>query len=445
MNKKVDLSFFQDGDTVIIGLSGGADSVALTHMLHTQNSVDIKIIACHLNHNLRGNESLRDLNFVKNLCKKWQIELVAKSVNLEEIAKIKSKGLEECGRECRYALFDELKNKYGAKYIATAHTLSDNIETVIFNMTRGSGLKGICGIPKNRDDIVRPVLNFTTNEIREYCKINNLEYVTDSSNLTLDYTRNKIRHSIIPKLKEINENLEGNFSRLICNLQEDMTFLEKIADDEYKKRKINKDKIYIDSFCDIDTCIKKRIIINFLKDNNLQVNEKYILNILSIIDTGGKFNIAKNLFIICDKNVLSIEKTVKKTLKTINMPLTDGDFKSNTDEIYKIQNLEINNFQTFNKIYKNVFDIWIDCGKIIGSITIRERLPKDEIKLSEKSKTKTLKNIFQEKNIDKQRRKELFVLADEEGVIAIEDIGVSYRVKCDDDTKKAIRITKVLK
>lgn len=444
MNNIIDLSHFKDKDIVIVGLSGGADSVALTHMLKFQDKKDITVIACHLNHNLRGNESIRDRDFVKKICKQWEIQLIVEEVDLKKLSMETGKGLEECGRDCRYNFFERVREKYNARYIATAHTLSDNLETILFNMSRGCGLNGLCGIPVIRGNIVRPILSLTRNDIENYCKNNNLEYVTDSTNLTLDYTRNKIRHIVIPQLKDINSNLEGNVSRLVSSIKEDLDFIDLEVNEKYNSFKNNDKSLNLNDFNKLHKSIQKRIIIKFLDNNNLDISEKYISNILSIIySNGGKFNISKNKFIVFNDNVLSLNILENKQLKQIHEILKDGVFESNTGVNYKIKTLETYTSKTFNKIYKNVFDIFIDCGKIFGSVIIRDRLPKDEIKLSNKVPTKSLKKIYQEKNIDKDYRKKLFVLSDDVGVIAVEGIGVSERVQCDENTKTVIRIKQI--
>lgn len=446
MNKFIDWDYFKDGDTVVVGLSGGADSIALTHMLKFQDKKQISIIACHLNHNLRQEESLRDSNFVKEICKKWNIKLVLQEVDLKKIAQKTGKGLEECGRDCRYALFEKVRKEYNANYIATAHTLSDNLETILFNMSRGCGLNGLCGIPVVRGRIIRPILSLTRKDIEKYCSDNGLDYVIDSTNLELDYTRNKIRHIVIPQLKNINPNIEGNVNRLVNNIKEDLDFIKLEVKKQYELFKICNDSLNLSQFDKLHDCIKKRIIIMFLSNNDLEVNNKYIYNILNIINNScGKFNISKNKFIVFKDNILKINICNDNDAKQVDKPLEDGIFQSNTGIQYKVQTLEIYPYKIFNKIYKNMFDISIDCGKIFGSIVIRSRSPKDKIKLSDKVHTKSLKKIYQEKKIDREYRKRLFIISDDVGVIAVEGIGIASRVQCDDTTKKAIRITSLQK
>ena len=154
--------------------------------------------AVHLNHNIRGQEALRDQRVVEEFCQKLGIECLSYSVDIPALAKEMGIGEEECGRIKRYECF----NDAGCDAVATAHTLSDSIETMMFNLIRGTGLKGLCGIPAKRDNIIRPLIECTRSEIESYCKDNKIDYVTDSTNLTDDYTRNYIRHNIVSKNQE---------------------------------------------------------------------------------------------------------------------------------------------------------------------------------------------------------------------------------------------------
>ena len=214
MNNLIELTINQYnmvdyGGTVIVALSGGADSVCLLHnLVLLKDKYNFKVMACHLNHHLRGEESNSDMEFCKELCRQNNIELFVKEVDVDKLSNELKISHEECGRNCRYEFFNFLAEKYNAK-IATAHNSDDNLETTIYNMTRGASLKGLSGIPKVRDYIIRPLINTSREKIEEYCKGYGLKYVTDSTNLTDEYTRNKIRHNVIPVLKEINPSVEN--------------------------------------------------------------------------------------------------------------------------------------------------------------------------------------------------------------------------------------------
>ena len=204
LNKVLDtikeFDMFKKSERLLVCLSGGADSVSLLLCL---NELGYDVCACHVNHQLRGRESERDQQFCEELCKKLNIELSVHRIDVTAFCKENAVSIEEGARELRYRIFDSIK----ADKICTAHTLSDCIETTVFNLARGTGLKGLCSIPPKRDRIVRPLINCTREEIIDYLKAKGQDFVTDSTNLTDEYTRNKVRHNIIPQLLRINPSL----------------------------------------------------------------------------------------------------------------------------------------------------------------------------------------------------------------------------------------------
>ena len=225
------------GDRILAALSGGADSVTLLHYLFIYKDIlGITVEAAHVNHMLRGKEADRDELFCRSLCEDMGIKLHVKRADVRKIAKDKGLSEELCGRNIRYEFFDEIVNNSGMK-IATAHTLSDSIETMIFNLARGTGLKGLCGIPPVRKNIIRPLINCYRSDIENYCKEHNLDYVTDSTNLEDDYSRNFIRHNILPQLKNINIEADKAIGRTIGWLRDDENYLSSMAVRKDKNRR----------------------------------------------------------------------------------------------------------------------------------------------------------------------------------------------------------------
>ena len=211
------------GDTVVVGLSGGADSCALIHFLSSvKDDFSLTLIACHVNHMIRGDEADRDEEFSRNLAIELGAEFRLLKINVPQEAEKRHESIEKTARDIRYDFFEKTAEQYNAK-IATAHTASDNVETVLFNLARGSGIKGLCGIPPVRGRIIRPLITVERDEIEKYCRKNELNYVTDSTNLTDEYSRNKLRHKVVPVLKEINPAIEKTITRmtenLICNVK----------------------------------------------------------------------------------------------------------------------------------------------------------------------------------------------------------------------------------
>ena len=248
------------GDTVIVGFSGGADSTALLCLLNDlKTEYNLNLIAAHLNHGIRGAEADRDEAFCKEVCEKLGIKIYAFHMNIPEYAKELGVSEEVAGRNARYEFFLGLAGESGK--IATAHNAQDAVETLVLNLCRGSGLKGLSSIPPVREmehpvgchseeegcagscesckshcekttvtKIIRPLLECSREEIEEYLSEKGFSFMTDSTNLSDDYTRNKVRHNIIPAFIDINAGAVSNITRCLSTLREDAAFLDSMAD-----------------------------------------------------------------------------------------------------------------------------------------------------------------------------------------------------------------------
>lgn len=221
-------NFNRDNDTILVALSGGADSTALLHALFTQG---FKVMAAHVNYGLRGKESDGDENFCAELCKKMGVVLFTKKA--EPISK--NDNIQLKAREIRYNFFQELCANHAIKYIATAHNSNDRFETLLMNISKGSGPWGFLGIPFQNGNIIRPILHHTRAKIEEYCQENNLNFRIDSSNLSDKYSRNKIRHHINPEFEDLHPHAFDNYTKSTQNLSEVLHFFKT----EFENFKLN--------------------------------------------------------------------------------------------------------------------------------------------------------------------------------------------------------------
>ena len=208
LNTIAEYNLLEKSDRVLVALSGGCDSVCLCLVL---KELGYSVSVAHLNHNIRQ-EAQRDEDFVKAFAERHNFKCYIKSVKVAEIAEREKISLESAGRNARYSFFEELCREYSYNKIAVAHNKNDNCETFLLNLVRGSGLKGLTGIPVKRGNIVRPLINSERKDIEEFVSQKGESYVTDKTNFENDYTRNKIRNIIIPKLIEINENFTEGIS-----------------------------------------------------------------------------------------------------------------------------------------------------------------------------------------------------------------------------------------
>lgn len=406
---------------ITVALSGGADSVTLLYvLLKLKEGLGIEIKAAHLNHQLRGEESERDEAFVRDLCKRLNVPLICEKADITAESKKTGDSTELCARRIRYAFLDRVAD---GGLIATAHTASDSVETVLFNLTRGTALKGLTGIPAVRGKFIRPLLMVTRQEVEQYCRDENIEYVDDSTNFTDEYTRNKIRHNVIPVLKGINSSLENTVCRTVRFLSEDNDCLEQKALAIYNDVRCEQG-INCERLLNTHPALTKRVIAFFLADNGIEAFSVNIEGVLGILP-GGKIVMPNEVLLKSEKGVLYIEKEIKSAQFSTSYRVTD------VKEFQKINNL----------LLKNA----LDYDKIVGEFCIRAKLAGDKMRLSGRGITKTLKKLCTENAVDLSLRKNLPVIADEIDVIWAYGFGVSERVQVDSSTKKILIVESELK
>ena len=292
---------------VTVALSGGADSVTLLHSLKMlQDELGIGLSACHVNHNLRGEESDGDEAYVRALCQELDVPLKVFSVDVSGSVE-KHQSVEERARELRYEAFASMSKELGSK-VATAHNACDNTETVLLNMLRGTGLKGLCGIPTVRDYLIRPLIFCTRDEIEEYCGENGLRYVTDSTNASTAYTRNKIRLELVPKLLEINPSLYEGIGRMTLALSEDSRFLEDMAKNALEGTRTGEGVYSREKLVVLPEPILHRVISLMLREKDVEPTALRINGFSEIIKSGtGKINIEKNKFAVVKKGMAEVQ------------------------------------------------------------------------------------------------------------------------------------------
>ena len=424
-----------NGDIVGVGLSGGADSVALLHILVSNKEMlgIERIKGIHIHHGIRGDEADRDLNFSKNLCEKLNVEFVCYYADIPTEAKKTGESIEECARRIRYDFFAQAD----CTKIATAHNLNDNMETVIFNMTRGTSIHGLCGIPYVRENYIRPLLDCSRNEIEEYLKNNSFDFVTDSTNLCDDYTRNKIRHNVIPQLFEINPSFDKAFANCIDSVKCADDYIMQNAREVFETAR-DKEENYYD--CEVvyncHNAVKKQVVSMILKEQGVpDITRKYIDAVLHIIKNGGKANLGGNVTANSDRVLLRFgeiedvehfEIQVKNNEKKIKTPVG----------VLTLKYLLKEDLQNLNKI--EMQDV-IDCDKICGNLTVRNRIDGDNYQPANRV-NKKLKKLFNECEVSVYERSKMLIISDDNGIIWTQYFGVADRCKIDNTTNESIMI-----
>lgn len=445
----------EKGDRVVVGLSGGADSSALLEALYLlKEQYSLSLFAAHINHGIRGEEADNDEAFAESLAKQRDIPFLCLKADAPAYAKEHRIGLEEAGRRIRYDYFESCAK--GGK-IATAHTLSDNAETVLLHLSRGAGTKGLCGIPPVRGNIIRPLIECSRDEVEDFCKKRSLDFVTDSTNLCDDYSRNFIRNNIMPLFKKLNPGFERAVSRSAAIAAGEQRFIERAAQkalSDCAEKPFPQDAqntiVSLDTakLLSLDEGLRMRVLKLFLEGlfKKSTVDYSLVSRLNDSLDTGkavnlrdGKKAVFKDgrLTVACQKDPLP-QPFYKK------IDLSKGDAvifaKGKRVEIRrgeKFEKAEINGCQKINSLLSyNV----LDRDKISNTVILRTRLSGDKITLKKRGCTKTLKKLWNEKKFTEKQRQSFLILESDSALVLSEPDGVNAGYEADKNTKNILSV-----
>lgn len=425
----------RNGDCVVCGLSGGADSVCLMLVLtELSDKLGISVEALHVNHCLRGSESDSDEKFCRELCEKLKIPFQSERCDVKKYAEENSLSDEEAARILRYRIF--AKNSENKK-IATAHNADDNLETVILNLARGSALKGLAGIPPVRNNIIRPLLVVERMEIEAFLSLKNQNFVTDSTNLSDDYTRNKIRHKIIPLLKEINSSVVKTSVESLSAVRSENDFIEDEVSKAICNCRIGNSFSGLEKYHQV---IRRRSIAKLFSDNSLPYSAKRLKSADDILLYGGKINLSRDIFLLSNRNKLELRKIpIRKEPINLSKELVLGENKIFPDKILHCTLDECENLRKIEDVHKNLTFYSLDYDKIKGRAIVRNRRYGDKILLCGRKYNSSVKKLINE-SVPYEQRSSLHFIEDEAGTIFAEAIGIAERVKPDCNTVRILKI-----
>ncbi|MEA1939094.1 MAG: tRNA lysidine(34) synthetase TilS [Candidatus Caldatribacteriota bacterium] len=452
-------------DKVLIGVSGGPDSISLLmFLLSLKEKYHLSIYIAHLNHMLRGKESDKDADFVKKIAKGLNLSCEIKNYDLYKFYKNRSLSLEEAAREYRYRFYMETAKKFGTNKIALGHSSDDQAETVLMRIIRGSGLEGLMGIPPVRGNIIRPLIECTREEIEEYCQKHKIKYRIDSSNKTSVYFRNKIRLELLPLLsRKYNKNIKDNLLRLRNIVSEASGYLQEKTETSFMQiiKEENKDRIIIDlkKLKVLPLALKRRVIrkaIKTVKGNLFSISFKHIYQILKLTDYQlgeKKLNLPEELKIIKVYNELIIYKEKRGTGHKYKTPAFWEHYLSVpgkerikllgvTIEIKVFNSREIDPSEYDRREKSNSeFAEFIDFDKVKFPIKIRNRRFGDKFYPINMNGLKKVKKFFIDKKISKRQRNLIPLLVDsKEKILWIAGMRLDDRVKIKANTKKILYV-----
>ena len=434
-------------ESILVGLSGGADSVSLLHILcDYAKNVGCKIYAAHINHNIRtdeyGYEAQRDEDFCYDLCHRLNVPLFVKKVDVPSLARESGVSLEGCARDERYKFFLSIMHEHNIKILALAHNANDNLETQIFNLCRGSSVVGMEGIKKKREldgnfgRVVRPLILATKAQILDFCAENSISYMTDSTNFELDATRNKIRHRIIPELEAIFPSASASSARLSESARECYDFVATEAQriiDEHLVCKNGRLSIKTDVLSKLHIALQKHIIAYMQRQLDIMPEHIHIVSALSLASKAqphSRISLPKNrVMAIEDSNLVAYEELLEDDEKKFfDYPLYRGFNILDGDEF------AVGIYDKDEENVESVYTLYTYCYAKCDTITnmhARQRLSGD--KIIDGGNTKSVKKLMCDKKVPLKHRDKLPIICSGEQIIYIPLCAVSDSAKVKND------------
>ena len=430
------------GDSVVLGVSGGADSICMLNILdELRERLGISLYVLHINHMIRGEEANEDAAFVKKSCTKLKVPHRVIDVDVPALAKEHGMSVEEAGRFVRYDEFSKYAYEVGATKIAVAHNSNDNAETVLMNLARGTGIKGLGGIvpkrlldenDKNSLEVIRPILCLNRKEIEHYLKTNKIEYRNDSSNDSTDYTRNKIRLEVMPLLENINDNAMQNITNASNELANTSEYIEKDVNEAYEefvvedgKKLFLKDESFV-----LDSIVLTGVIRKMIENTAGKLKD------ITRIHVGDVVNLSEKQ--VGKKVDLPYSIVAEREYEGISIFSESDRHKRPADEKEIVISYEDDGFGP-DDIEELTYTKWFDCDKI-DDVVVRTRQKGDYIVIDSEGNQKLLKKYFIDEKIPRRDRSQVLLVADGSHILWVVGHRISEDVKVTDKTKKVMKV-----
>lgn len=413
---------------ILLGLSGGADSMALLHILAHWPDKGLTVSALHVHHGLRGETADRDADFVQQYCETHHIPLVIMYEDIAAVARKDVCSLEEAGRRVRYQRFEEVRQRLNADYIVTAHTASDRAETILMRVIRGCGVDGLQGIPVVRDNIRRPLLCASRADVEAYCNAAGVPYIEDETNADTRFTRNFVRHNVLPLLRQLNPAVEESLNRLGNHATADAQYLSSMAVEALNVTRCPYG--YDAAGFSAQPSIIRRRMIKALLQAVPTVDETHLVAAEYAVCHGGSVSLP-------DEWTFSVEQGVISVYRKENVPAPQevGVIPSLIDYGCVRLSLSRISLESSENVHSLLLHSMADCGKICGKLHLRCRREGDYMHPSGRGVGKSVKKLMNEWRIPSHLRDTYPLLCDDKGIVLVPGYACDERVKPDSNTK----------
>ncbi len=440
----------QPKDKIIVGISGGPDSVCLLFVLtELKAELDFELLCVHVNHGLRGTESDRDESFVRQLCREKGVPCICYPFDVKREACEKKLTLEEAGRECRYRAFREALEAYGGTKIAVAHHANDQAETMLFHLFRGTGIRGLSGMDPIRGQVIRPLLCVERREIEDWLRERGISFCTDSTNREEIYSRNILRRRVIPCAeREINERAVLHMTETAAELKEIEEYLERQTGSAMQLC-VQWDPegcmVQKELFGKLDPVISGRLLRTCMKrlGKGLKDVERVHIRLLGELfqkQAGRRLDLPGGLWALRVYEGIYI----CRKRKIPPPPVEEGEICPEIPGFVRIREQEwifsLEKTEKYKLIQEKTYTKWFDYDKIEQSLKIRRRKPGDYLEINREHGRKKLKAYLIDKKIPAKERDELLLLADGSHILWIPGLRISEKYKVTEYTKRILKV-----
>ncbi len=433
------------GESVVVGVSGGADSMALLHVLlelQKSGALPVRVLAAHVQHNLRGEESHQDEEYVRLMCREWGVKLFVEDADVAGEAARRGTGLEETGREIRYTFFQKIASQHVPCRIATAHNRRDHMETVLLHLTRGSGLSGCEGISPVRGRIIRPLLFCSREEIERYCREKGIAFRQDSSNRDMAYSRNRIRQEVVPSLMRINPQAEEAFLRFSESVREDNDCLEQMGSDLAKCAAAESHGYHLSVLLGAPWAVCVRALRQIAAIECCPALEAdHIRQLHGLIEEGrGSITLPGGRQVYAAQGRLWFCPKEAPAPPSQEIGVAPGGTYEFCGKTLSFSILSLEEYEKEKKINKILLKNALDYAMIGSSLSIRPRRPGDAYKPVGRP-TKTLKRLFSEAGLPLWEREQVPVLCDRSAILWVAGFGCAQHAAVTPKTRYVLTIT----
>jgi len=443
-------SMLSGGEKVLIGLSGGPDSVCLLHVLHIlKDKLRLELNAVYLDHGLRPDETPAEIVFCKKLCAGLNVTFLSKAIDVKTYALAEKLNLQEAARHMRYWSYDITAYELQANSIALAHTADDQAETVLMRLFRGSGATGLSGIPPVRKNIIRPLIEVERKEIEAFLDKNRIDFVIDSSNLKKDYVRNRIRLSLIPHLKEFNPDLIGTLSKTAALFRDDESYFELIVTRTLMKlisRKTDtRIELFLSPFGNMDKVIIRRVLRRAIDETKglrgiSFIHIEDIIGLLREGDPGDRIYLPKGVRVIKDYSTLVLTAESPVTLETCQVEVPGETVLKEAGMVFKASLISIEEADSQSKL-----GLWISFGLFDADcltfpLFARPRKDGDFFHPSGFGGRKKLQDFFVDLKVPRDERNRIPIITSGEDIIWVAGHRGDERFKVHEGTTKVLKI-----